>query len=234
MKRLVILFLAVLFGGHGLAIAQVGNMMHNLSIGVSGGGSASFVDFSPTVNQSFQPGINGGLVLRYTSERYFSMFCAAQLEANFTQRGWNEAIDDGSLNTFSCTTTYVEVPFLAHLSWGKEKRGAQFFFNAGPTVAWNIGRTEYRGYTDENPWHPEMRPNRVNYQYGKEIENPFEYGISGGLGAELKTAVGNFTVEGRYFFGLSDMYSNSKADPFGRSANNTITIKVAYLIDVSR
>ena len=43
---------------------------------------------------------------------------------------------------------------------------------------------------------------------------------------------GNFIIEGRYFFGLSDMFGNAKADPFGRSANTTITAKVTYLIDI--
>lgn len=234
MKRRLFSFvlLAVVF--QGTLQAQVGNLMHNLSVGVSGGANVSFVDFSPTVNQTFQPGINGGIVLRYTSERYFSMFCAAQLEVNYTQRGWNELIDDGSLNTYSCTTTYVEMPFMAHLSWGKLERGAQFFFNAGPDIAWNIGRSECMGFTDEHPWSPDTRPNRVNYQYGKAIENPFEYGIAASIGCELKTVLGNFTIEGRYFYGLSDMYLNSKADPFGRSANNTITVKIAYLIDIRK
>ena len=46
--------------------------------------------------------------------------------------------------------------------------------------------------------------------------------------------IGNFIIEGRYFFGLSDMFGNSKADPFGRSANTTITGKISYLIDITK
>ena len=79
-----------------------------------------------------------------------------------------------------------------------------------------------------------MRPNSTNKQYSKPIENTLEYGIAGGLGMELKTKVGNFIIEGRYFFGLSDMFGNSKADPFGRSANTTITGKISYLIDITK
>ena len=223
------------------------------------------VDFSPTVSQSFpwQPGINGGVVMRYTSERYFSMLCALQVELNYTQRGWNEFIDDGTGNTYSRTTNYLELPFLAHLSWGKEDRGMQVFFNAGPVLGWYLSSNESYGYSDEYPWHPTSRPNSVFYQYGdygydsegylahyrddgslygmfdpeqpgKAVENRLEYGIGAGLGAELKTGIGNFTVEGRYFFGLSDMFKNSKADDFGRSANQTISIKISYLVDLSK
>lgn len=216
------------------ARAQVGDQLATLAVGVSGGGTASFVEFSPHIKQNAQPGFTGGFVLRYTSEQYFSMFCATQLEVNYIQRGWNELIEDGSYNTFSCTTSYIEVPFMAHLSWGKRDRGSQFFFNAGPCIAWNIGKTEHYGFTEEHPWNVSNRPNRVVYQYGKPIDNPFEYGIAAGLGTELKTTAGNYTIEARYFYGLSDMYSNRKADVFGRSANNTITLKVAALFDIIR
>ena len=51
---------------------------------------------------------------------------------------------------------------------------------------------------------------------------------------EFKSGIGNFIIEGRYFFGLSDMYGNSKADPFGRSANTTITAKITYLVDITK
>ena len=218
----------------GVANAQVGSMRNNMVAGFTGGGDMSFVDFSPRVKQTLQPGITGGLVIRYTTEKYFSMLCAAQLEANFTQRGWNELIDDGSGNTYACTTSYVEVPFLAHLSFGSEGRGAQVFLNAGPAVGWYLSGKEFYGYTAEQPWDVSNRPNRVTAQYGKAVERPFEYGITGGLGVELLTAIGHFTLEGRYFFGLSDMYGNSKADPFGRSANNTISARLAYLFDITK
>lgn len=258
--------LAVLFAGLVASLplcAQVGTLRNNLAVGVSGGANLSFVDFSPTVKQSFpwQQGMNGGVVMRYTSERYFNMICAAQLELNYTQRGWKEFIDDGSMNTYARTTNYLELPFLAHLGWGQEKRGAQFFFNAGPVLGWYLSSDEYYGYSEEHPWDPSGRPNLVYYQYGdwgyneegyltryrsdgslygafdptqpgKEVENTLEYGIGAGLGVELKTALGNFTIEGRFFYGLSDMYHNSKADDFGRSANQTISLKIGWLVDV--
>jgi len=216
------------------AASQVGSARNNFVVGATGGGSMSFVDFSPRIKQTFQPGITGGITMRYTTEKYFSMLCAAQLEVNFAQRGWNELIDDGSENTYSCTTNYIEVPFLAHLSFGSEGRGAQFFLNAGPAVGWYLNKKEFYGFTTDHPWDVSARPNNVTAQYGKEVEKPFEYGITAGLGVELLTGIGHFTLEGRYFFGLSDMYGNSKADPFGRSANNTISARIAYLIDIIR
>ena len=230
MKRLLIL-LTIAFATSNL-IAQVGELRNEVSVGFNGGYNLSSVDFSPTIKQGLQPGYTGGVTLRYTTEKYFALICAAQLELNFAQRGWTETIDDGTNNTFCRTTNYIEIPFFAHLGWGKEDRGLQFFLNEGPQIGLFLNDKEYYGFTQEHPWNPNKRPNGVNAQYGKPIENKLEYGIAGGAGAELKTGIGNFTVEGRYFFGLSDMYGNSKADPFGRSANTTITIKISYLIDI--
>ena len=230
MKRLFTL-LAIALITSSLA-AQVGELRNNLAVGFNGGYNLSSVDFSPTIKQGLQPGYTGGLTLRYTSEKYFSLICAAQLELNFAQRGWNETIDDGTNNTYSRTTNYIEIPFFAHLGWGEEERGLQFFVNAGPQIGLFLNDSEHYGFTQEDPWDTNWRPNGIIEQYGKAVENRLEYGIAGGLGMELKTGVGNFIIEGRYFFGLSDMYGNSKADPFGRSANTTITTKVTYLMDI--
>ena len=232
MKRLFIPIIGLLLST--ISFAQVGELRSNLAIGINGGCNLSRVDFSPTIKQELHPGLTGGFTMRYTTEKYFALICAAQLEVNFAQRGWEELIEDGSNNTYHRTTNYIEIPFFAHLGWGKEERGLQFFVNAGPQFGFFLSDEERYGFSEEYPWKPEMRPNSTNKQYGKPIENTLEYGIAGGLGMELKTKVGNFIIEGRYFFGLSDMFGNSKADPFGRSANTTITGKISYLIDITK
>lgn len=232
MRRLLLPLFCILLST--TALAQVGELRSNLAVGFNGGYNLSSVDFSPTIKQGLQPGFTGGLTLRYTTEKYFALICAAQLEVNFAQRGWNELIDDGSHNTYNRTTNYVEIPFFAHLGWGKEERGLQFFVNAGPQIGLYLSGEEYYGFSKEYPWDESNRPNNIIAQYGKAIENTLEYGIAGGLGMELKTGIGNFIIEGRYFFGLSDMFGNSKADPFGRSANTTITGKISYLIDITK
>lgn len=229
--RRILTVLALIFATSSL-VAQVGELRNEVAVGFNGGYNLSSVDFSPTIKQGLQPGYTGGFTLRYTTEKYFSLICAAQLEFNFAQRGWNETIEDGTNNTYRRTTNYIEIPFFAHLGWGKEDRGLQCFVNVGPQIGLFLNDKEFYGYSQEYPWNPNRRPNNINAQYGKEVENRLEYGIAGGAGVELKTGIGNFLIEGRYFFGLSDMYGNAKADPFGRSANTTITTKITYLIDI--
>ena len=68
----------------------------------------------------------------------------------------------------------------------------------------------------------------------RKIENKFDYGITGGAGLELRTNIGNFLVEGRYYYALSDFYKNTKKDYFARSAHSTIVVKMTYLFDLKK
>ncbi|MBR4065883.1 MAG: PorT family protein [Bacteroidaceae bacterium] len=210
--------------------AQIEEPRRRIEIGVSGGINLNTIDLQPTMRQEMHKGINGGLSIRYTSEKYFSMICAAQLEVNFSQRGWKEDFDDKTGNWYSRTLNYIEVPLLAHLSWGKEERGFQFFVNIGPQFGFFINDSEeYNGN-----WNPEERPVSLKPIYGKDVQNSFDYGIIGGAGVELKTKAGNFFIEGRYYYGLADIFRNSKTDPFGRSANQTISARLGYSIVIFR
>ncbi len=65
-------------------------------------------------------------------------------------------------------------------------------------------------------------------------DNKFDYGIAVGGGFELRTNVGHFLIEGRYYLALSDFYGNTKKDYFSRSAHSTIQAKMTYLFDLSR
>ena len=66
-----------------------------------------------------------------------------------------------------------------------------------------------------------------------KVQRKFEYGLTGGLGLDVSTRSGHhFLLEGRYYYALSDIFKNSKKDPFGRSANGAIIAKASYLFDV--
>ena len=223
MKKLLIIILSL---AALTASAQIEEPRSIFELGVSGGMNLSKMDLQPSLRQKMLKGANGGLSIRYTSEKYFSMICAAQLEVNYSQRGWEEEFDKELPYTFTRTLNYIEVPFLAHLAWGQEPHGLQFFINLGPQLGFFLGdEEEYGGGLD-----PATRLESIRPIYGKEVENKFEYGIAGGAGLEWKTKAGNFFVEGRYYYGLSDIFHNSKTDDFGRSANQTITVRLGYSV----
>ena len=213
------------------ANAQIGEQRHNFAIGINGGANYSTVSFQPTIKQNGLLAITGGVTARYISEKYFAMICGAQLELNFSQRGWDEKFDPeqgfSSEDSYVRTLNYLEVPFLAHLAFGKD-RGAQFFINLGPQIGFLLSENEKR----EGSWKTANRA--PNEQYGKRIENKFDYGIAGGGGIEVRTKAGNFLLEGRYYFGLADFYNSTKKDYFARSANSTITAKITYLFDIKK
>ncbi|MBE6286626.1 MAG: PorT family protein [Mediterranea massiliensis] len=208
--------------------AQIGDLRNNIAIGINGGVNMNKVSFSPTVKQKNLMGITGGITARYISEKYFSMICGAQLELNFSQRGWDEFYEDFPDLTYTRTMNYVEIPFLAHIGFGKEPRGLQFFIHAGPQIGFFIGDS----FTISESW--ETTTGGVTEQHTKDVENKFDYGIAGGGGLELRTKAGNFLLEGRYYYALSDFYKSTKKDYFARSAHNGITIKLTYLFDLKK
>ena len=58
---------------------------------------------------------------------------------------------------------------------------------------------------------------------------------SAALGLEFShPKVGHFLIEGRYYYGLGDLYGNSKRDYFARSNLSNIVIKLSYLFDINK
>lgn len=206
--------------------AQVGDARNTLSLGVSGGMGTSRVSFIPSIKQTLSLGPTFGVSLRHISEKYFFLICGTQIECNFASRGWTELIEDGSGNEYTRVANYVEVPFLAHLGFGREFRGFQGHINLGPQVGYLLNEREI--YGGQKPWDVSNRPNNVTEQYGKAIENKLDYGITASLGVEMRTGSGNFGLEGRYYFGLGNIYGITKKDYFGRCANSTISVRATY------
>lgn len=210
--------------------AQLQEQRRNFALGVNGGVNLSSVSFQPTIKQNTMIGPAMGITARYISEKYFKMICGVQMEVNYSQRGWNEKIEDGTDNTYKRSMSYIEIPLLAHLAFGKDEgHGARFIVNLGPQVGFLLSEKETMG----GNWAPDDRYTS-NITYGKMADNKFDYGLVGGMGVELRTGIGNFVLEGRYYFGLSDFYGNSKSDPYSRSAHSYIGGRLTYLFDISR
>ena len=145
--------------------------------------------------------------------------------------GWKEKIET-STDTYQRQMGYIQVPLLANIGFGRERGGAKGFIVLGPQIAFCINEDEKRGgeWTEETL---SKRPNQIVEQYDLQVQKKFEYGLTGGAGLDLSTRSGHhFLLEGRYYYALSDIFKNSKKDPFGRSANGAILIKASYLFDI--
>lgn len=217
------------------ASAQLGEPRSSFKYGVGGGVVLNNIGFSPSIKQKMHVGPSLGVVVRIDSEMYFKTLCALQAELNLTQLGWTEDILNSQTqplpDKYSRHLYYLQMPFLAHLAWGKESNGLAGFLNLGPQIGFLLGEGSSKSSTwtlnaEGNP----DRPNNRYAQYDMEAENRFDYGIMGGVGLEWHNRLGHFSLEGRYYYGLADIFGNSKKDVFARSNNGTISIRLSYLM----
>ena len=228
------------------ARAQIGDYRTDLAIGVNGGYMLSNVGFMPEVPQNMLGGLTGGLTVRYTCEKYFKSICAIVAEVNLAQTGWKEDIKDADrqpvyyaddtqkLNPlfYERKMTYLQIPLMARMGWGRERKGFQFFFQVGPQIGMFLSESTS---TNVVPGKETLnkRSSSVVAQDTMAVEKKFDYGIAGGIGLEFSNRkLGHFMIEGRYYYGLGNIYGNSKQDYFGKSNQQAIVIKMSYLFDI--
>lgn len=227
------------------AVAQVGQHRNDFSIGFNGGYVLSSVSFSPSVPQKMHGGVTGGLSLRYVCEKYFNTVCSIYAEVNYVSLGWRDKIQDvnnapvineitGEAEAYSRTINYIQVPIMAHLAWGKESRGVQFFINLGPQFGIYLNESTKMNFDFEKR-NRTARSSSIVAQDTMAVEKKFDYGIAAGIGLEYTVPrVGHFLVEGRYYYGLGNIYGDSKRDYFGRSNFGNIILKMTYLFDITK
>lgn len=226
--------------------AQVGELRNQFSIGANAGYVLSNVDFVPKVTQSYHGGMTAGISMRYTCEKYFSTICSVAAEVNYAQIGWKEKIQNTQdmpvlvtgTNTpmaYQRNINYVQVPVMAHLAWGKENKGLNGFVNLGPQFGAYLSDSYDANFDiyDKNAYNLAERACQAIAQDTMKIENSFDYGIVAGAGIEYShPKLGHFLLEGRYYYGLGNIYGNTKRDYFGRSNFGNIVIKATYLFDL--
>ena len=226
--------------------AQVGEYRTDLAVGVNAGYMISSIGFVPEVPQNKMGGLTAGLTVRYTCEKYFKSICAIVAEVNLAKTGWKENImdidnqpvyyvdDEARANPLSYERkmTYLQVPLMARLGWGRERKGLQGFFQVGPQMGLFMSESTSTNVVKGKPTQTE-RSSMVVAQDSMAVQRKFDYGIVFGAGIEFShPKVGHFIVEGRYYYGLGDIYKNSKSDFFSRSNFGQIVIKATYLFDI--
>ena len=243
LNKILLVGLLVMHASAGLA--QIGEHRSELAIGGGGGYALCKMGFMPEVPQQLHGGLIGGLTARYTSEKYFSSICAIVAELNYAQLGWKEDIltpkDEPVINAttglaeqYERTISYVQVPVLARLGWGRERRGLQAFIQAGPQVGFYLGESTKSNF-DFASRNQAQRTSVVVSQDTMAVERKVDYGITAGAGIEYShPRMGHLLLEGRYYYGLGDVYGNTKRDYFGRSNFGVIVLKLTYLFDIAR
>ena len=181
-----------------------------IAIGGKAGASFSRLNFNPTVQQTMCPGMTAGVMFRYIEEKNFGLIA----ELNITQRGWKEAFDGIDYN-YRHQFTYLELPIMSHIFFGNQR--VKGFFNLGP---------------------------ELNVMLGDGIKSNFNYQEAGGMdyflqnsrhveqlttGMEVNlNAKHSLLLEGRFYYGLTDVFPNHKTDIFAGSNSMSITVTLGY------
>lgn len=227
MKKAIWIFI-ILFACSFPKIEAQEHYAANFSVGVKAGASLSRAMFSPGVKQGFLPGTTGGLMFRYIEENHFGLIA----EINYVDRGWKESFDELPF-AFSRRLSYLQIPLLAHIYFGSDR--AKFFFNAGPEIGFLLKEKTDANFDIANPGAVENFPtaNRNTEQYAMPIKNKIDYGISAGIGAEVNLNPKNsLLLEGRFYYGLNNIFGANKKDVFAASNGISILVTLGYMFRI--
>ncbi len=189
-------------------------------IGAIGGSALSSYSFSPSVTQGMAPGVTLGVAARYIEEKVFGL----QVEMLLTRRGMRDRFDENPELSFQRDLTYIEVPFMAHIYFNCGKRN-EIALDLGPKLAYFLGDSS-TSHLEGEAWEALLNGSQHKYQHhDMPIEKKFDYGIQAGLGYEFKfNEQMSLQLQGRYYFGLGNIFPDTKADVFEASNNHQIQI----------
>ena len=181
--------------------------------GIKLGLNNSSIRFDPTVEQNFYSGFVGGVSFKHIEQKSLGI----QIELNFVQGGWSENLDDG--NNYRRRLNYMQLPVMTHVNFGDQTK---FFVNLGPYVGYLMNEEESVNNFNEAD---------SSIYYGAEVQNRFDFGITAGLSASRSTQVGQFQLEGRGTFGLTNLYDIDRKNDLASSQNLMVEISLTYFID---
>lgn len=213
MKRTVGLIL--LLWGCSAVMAQARLEKSERYLGVHAGANASTVNFLPAVGaiSAIDPqlGFDIGAAFRYVADRNVGV----QIEVNFIQKGWKEGA-----NNYTRQLSYIEIPFLTHVYFGKKLRG---FVNFGPGISLLVSDTKMG-----------REPAVLEKQY-LSVDNVFDYGLMGGLGGMVHTSnAGAYQIEARFYYGLGTVFSNRKSAYFSTSTQMNLSLNLAWFWPIKK
>lgn len=196
-------------------------------IGAKGGVTMSKTSFTPSVRQGWIQGVMGGVAVRYTEEKYFGLVA----ELNIEQRGWKEDFLEYPFD-YQRKLTYLQLPVMTHIYFGRKVKG---FVNLGPSVGLLLGSSIKANFDYRNPSSVEGFPfrNRSTEQLSMDVSRKFDYGISGGAGIEFVIKRRHaIQLEGRYYFGIGNIFPDAKKDVFSASRGMSIEVMLSYMFRV--
>lgn len=190
-------------------------------LGVIGGVNSSEYTFAPRISQLSVNSYTAGVAVRYIEETLFGL----QAELLLTQRGYSDDFKDVTDLRYTRYLTYLELPVMAHVYFKVGSRN-EISFDAGPKLGYYL-------WDKEDTLLPEgfgQTGEYANYKtkhHGKPVDDghQLDYGIQAGLGYEFKFSPKmSLMLQGRYYYGLGNLWNDTKADDFEQSSVQSIQV----------
>ncbi len=231
-KYLLITTLLFLFSA--VAFAQDRNdNSRGFYIGVTGGYAhnhlATSTGYRPFSKYEDRGGFVAGVPLGYKITEWFSVHAEILVVQKNYSRMRTEFYYYDPLPYENVRNTYLQLPVMPRFSFGgKNLRG---FCTLGGFVGFWTG-SHIKGLTLDNdiiPYHYNEK-----FSFDKRRDNRVEAGLAAGAGLEynLKNFC-TFVVEGRFYYGLTDLQKNYMIQQIPRY-NSTITVQAGVHFNIAR
>lgn len=189
-------------------------------LGVIGGANLSEYTLYPRVTQKLTQGYTGGVAVRYIEETLFGL----QAELLLTQRGFTDYYEQHQDWQFSRTLTYVEVPVMAHIYF-KVGDKHEVIVDMGPKLGFYLSDNVMDQMPADFGQIGSETETYTSEHHSLAVTKKFDYGIQAGLGYEFKFSDKmSMQLQGRYYYGLGNIWPDTKADIFEQSSNQSIQI----------
>ena len=219
MKKTIFSLFLLVFGVVAWAQPKV---PRELQFGAIGGANLSSYSLSPSVMQSKALGYTAGVGVRYIEEKYFGLQC----ELHLTRRGIRDRYDDSTNYNFERQLLYVELPVLAHVYFNLGKR-SEIALDLGAKLGYFVDDKK-KGNVDDAFYELHETSIHRYAHHTLDIAQKLDYGIQAGLGYEYRFNRDlSLQVQGRYYFGLGDIFPSAKGEVFESSYNQSVQIVMA-------
>lgn len=218
MKRLFLsLFLLLIVTVGAYAQTRIPREVH---VGVIGGANLSQYSFHPRVSQQWVPdNYTAGVGVRYIEETYFGL----QAELLLTRRAYADFYEEAPELHFERRLTYIELPVMAHVYFPMGDHN-EISFDAGPKLGFYLSDNIDSNLPDDFG----ISGDYWSYTYKHHVlpvDHTFDYGIQAGLGYEFKFGSKmSLQLQGRYYYGLGNLWPDTKSDDFEQSSNQSVQI----------
>ena len=212
-----------------LSIVMCGTLHAQHYLGVRGGWGGGSARFTPARETKLEWGLySGGLSYKfYTAQKYVG---GIQIDLQYMGRGFAYDLQSKSDSSYHRTINSFELPFMWQPHIYVFQRHGRIFLNLGVYLSY-MGGSEYY-YKSKKAGIYEEGP----YQRQITRDARWGYGLCGGAGIGFLIRRFEIAVEGRYYFGYSDVLRNGtkyQGNPTHSPLDN-INISLAFYYRLSK